>query len=75
LICLLPYPDSAQVGLTFPGIGLALGNWISFGLMLATSLIGYGYRAYVEEKAPMGHFGRAYERFARTRWRLIPPLY
>ncbi len=61
--------------LTFAGIGLALGNWLSAAILLATPLIGYGYRISVEEKALGERFGEAYEEFSRDRWRLLPLVY
>jgi protein-S-isoprenylcysteine O-methyltransferase Ste14 len=34
----------------------------------------YGYRIGVEERALKGRFGESYDRYAASRWRLIPFL-
>jgi protein-S-isoprenylcysteine O-methyltransferase len=71
---LLRHPSYTGTLLTILGIGLCLGNWISLALVIAGSLIAYGYRIAVEERALRLRFGAEYDAYARDRWRLIPFL-
>jgi protein-S-isoprenylcysteine O-methyltransferase Ste14 len=60
--------------LTVAGIGLAMGNWLSLLVLMGVVLAGYGYRIRVEEQALKARFGESYDRYATTRWRLVPFL-
>jgi len=71
---LLRHPGYAGGLLTMLGIGLAMGNWLSLLVMMAVVLLGYAYRIRVEEQALKARFGESYERYAATRWRLVPFL-
>jgi protein-S-isoprenylcysteine O-methyltransferase len=71
----LRHPSYTGGTLTFIGIGLALGNWLSAAILLATPLIGFGYRISVEERALGERFGTAYAEFSHHRWRLVPLVY
>jgi protein-S-isoprenylcysteine O-methyltransferase len=71
---LLRHPSYTGTLLTILGIGLCLGNWISLVLVTAGSLIAYGYRIAVEERALRARFGPEYDTYASRRWRLIPFL-
>jgi protein-S-isoprenylcysteine O-methyltransferase Ste14 len=66
------HPGYAGGLLTMLGIGLAMGNWLSLLVMMAVVLLGYAYRIRVEEQALKARFGESYERYAATRWRLVP---
>ena len=72
---ILRHPAYTGSALTLLGIGVALGNWLSIGILLVMPLVGYGYRIRVEEQALSARFGAAYDSFARDRWRLLPFLY
>ncbi len=59
----------------FAGIGLALGNWASFLVVVAVSLVVYHYRMRVEEHALEATLGEPYRVFMHSRKRLIPFVY
>ncbi len=59
----------------FAGIGLALGNWASFLVVVAVSLVVYHYRMRVEERALEATLGEPYRVFMHSRKRLIPFVY
>jgi len=61
--------------ITFAGIGLALGNWLSLASAVGGVLIAYGWRIRVEEKALRERFGQDYADYMRRSWALIPPLW
>ena len=71
----LRHPAYTGGTVTFLGLGLALGNWISAAILLVTPLVAYGYRIAVEESALRTRFGVAYDDFSRIRWRLLPFVY
>lgn len=66
------HPSYTAGILMFAGIGLALGNWWSFALILTASSIAYGYRIRVEERALLATLGPRYAEYAARRKRLIP---
>ena len=70
----LRHPAYSGGLLTMVGIGLAMGNWLSLLTMMLVLLPAYGYRIRVEERALKGRFGEGYERYAASRWRLVPFL-
>lgn len=72
---LLRHPGYAGGLLILAGIGLALGNWLSFAANTVIPLIGMVNRINVEERALKGSVGDAYEQFARGRKRLVPFLW
>jgi protein-S-isoprenylcysteine O-methyltransferase Ste14 len=57
------------------GVGIALGSWVSALILLAASFAAYAYRMSVEERALLAGIGEPYERFMRTRKRLVPFVY
>ena len=57
------------------GIGVALGNWASAALLAVASIVVYGYRLVVEERALLAAIGAPYQEFMNTRKRLIPFIY
>ena len=61
--------------LTFVGIGLALGNWLSLAAAAGALLVAYGWRIRAEEKALRERFGQAYADCMRRSWALIPLLW
>ena len=71
---ILRHPGYSGGLLTMVGIGLAMGNWLSLLAIMLVLLPAYGYRIRVEEQALKGRFGEGYDRYAASRWRLIPFL-
>ena len=71
---LLRHPAYTGSLLTMFGLGLAMGNWLSLAAMVLVPLAAYAYRIRVEEQALRSRFGENYERYAATRWRLVPFL-
>ena len=61
--------------LTFAGIGLALGSWVSAVLLLAVSIGAHVPRIYVEETELERSFGDEYRDYERTTARLIPGIW
>lgn len=57
------------------GVGLALGSWASALILPGVSFAVYAYRMSVEERALLAAIGEPYDRFLRTRKRLIPFVY
>ncbi len=68
------HPSYTAVLLALTGFGLALGNWASVVACLVVPLVGYLQRIRVEERALSRALGEEYDRYARGRPRLIPPL-
>jgi protein-S-isoprenylcysteine O-methyltransferase Ste14 len=56
----------------FIGIGLALGNWISFALLTFATIATYAYRVAVEERALLEAIGEPYGSYMKGRTRFIP---
>ena len=54
---LVRHPSYSAGIAMFAGIGLALGNWASFLVAVAVSLVVYDYRMRVEERALPGRAG------------------
>jgi protein-S-isoprenylcysteine O-methyltransferase len=69
---LLRHPAYAGALLTFAGVGLAMGNWISLAVILGLTGIGYIRRILVEEQAIKARFGEAFSGHVRQTWALIP---
>lgn len=57
------------------GVGVALGGWGSALVLFVASVAAYTYRIAVEERALLAGIGEPYERFMRTRKRLVPFVY
>jgi protein-S-isoprenylcysteine O-methyltransferase Ste14 len=71
---LLRHPAYTGSLLSMIGLGFAMGNWLSLAVMVLVPLAAYAYRIRVEEQALRSRFGESYERYAATRWRLVPFL-
>ena len=56
----------------FIGIGLALGSWLSLGLLTITTIATYSYRVMVEERALLDTIGEPYRSYMKERKRFIP---
>ncbi len=66
------HPAYSGTLLSFVGIGLALANWASLVVLLASVLIGLLYRVSVEEKALVEALGQPYVDYMRRTKRFIP---
>ncbi len=58
--------------LIYAGIGLAIGNWLSFAAMTLLVAIGYAVRILVEEKALRERFGAEFDANRKRTWAVIP---
>lgn len=72
---ILRHPSYTAGILMNTGVGIAMGSWASALILAAASVAAYSYRIAVEERALLAAIGEPYERFMRTRKRLIPFLY
>jgi len=71
----LRHPSYTAGLLINAGIGLGLGSWGSATLLVLVTFAAYTYRMAVEERALLEAVGEPYERFMRTRKRMIPFVY
>ena len=69
------HPSYSAALLILLGIGLALTNWLSIAVCVVVGLLGYSYRAHVEEQALLSALGTSYAEFMATRKRFIPFVY
>ena len=60
--------------LTFNGIGLASGNWITFVLSFVVTLAAYTYRITVEDQMLVAELGEPYAEYRRQVRALVPLL-
>ena len=66
------HPSYSGAMLSFLGFGLALTNWLSLALIILGTVIGYGYRVSVEEKALVEGLGQPYRDYMQHTKRFIP---
>jgi protein-S-isoprenylcysteine O-methyltransferase Ste14 len=66
------HPSYSGAMLSFLGFGLALTNWLSLALIILGTVIGYGYRVSVEEKALVEGIGQPYRDYMQHTKRFIP---
>ena len=57
------------------GLGMTMTNWAALLLPLCCSLIGYGYRIPIEERALVQGLGEEYRRYMKRTWRLVPYVF
>lgn len=69
---ILRHPAYTGGILIFAGIGLAVGNWLSFGAASLAALIAYAQRIRVEEMALHERFGTEFEANKKRTWAVIP---
>jgi protein-S-isoprenylcysteine O-methyltransferase len=69
---ILRHPAYTGGILIFAGIGLAIGNWLSFAAASLAAVIAYGVRIRVEERALRERFGAEFEANRRRTWAVIP---
>ena len=68
----LRHPSYTGGILAAAGVALALGNEISLVSIMAPTLLGFGYRIHVEEKALLETIGEPYRAYCARTKRLIP---
>lgn len=66
------HPSYTAGMMMFAGIGFALTNWASVGILLFATVVAYSYRVRVEERALLAEIGAPYAEFMKTRKRFIP---
>jgi len=69
------HPSYTAAMMMYGGIGLALTNWLSLGILIAAGIVAYGYRVRVEERALLATIGEPYAEYTRTRKRFVPFLF
>jgi protein-S-isoprenylcysteine O-methyltransferase Ste14 len=72
---LVAHPSYTGLVMTFVGIGLMLGNWLSLACLTLVPAIGLVVRIKVEERAMLAGIGEPYRRFLATRARLVPGVW
>ncbi|HEY3134047.1 MAG TPA: isoprenylcysteine carboxylmethyltransferase family protein [Gemmatimonadaceae bacterium] len=69
---LVRHPSYTAGMMMFIGIGLSLGNWISFVLLTLSTVTLYSYRVSVEERALLETIGEPYGAYMKECKRFIP---
>jgi len=69
------HPSYSGSLLSFLGLGLTLGNWISLLIIFLPVLGAFLYRIHIEEKVLMNTFKEEYLNYKKRTKRLIPYLY
>jgi protein-S-isoprenylcysteine O-methyltransferase len=69
---ILRHPAYTGGILIFAGIGLDIGNWLSFAAMTLAAVTAYAVRIRVEEKALRERFGAEFEANKKRTWAVIP---
>lgn len=69
------HPSYSGMVITFMGMGLALGNWLSLIVLAVVPTAGLIVRIHVEERTLLAALGEPYRRFAADRQRLFPGLW
>jgi len=68
----LRHPSYTGSLISFIGIGVALGNWLSVAILVGCLLLIYAIRITVEERALAEHFGEEFAAHKRRTWAIIP---
>ena len=69
---LVRHPSYTGAMMMFVGIGLALGSAVGLLLLVITTLVAYGYRVAVEERALLAALGEPYRVYMTESKRFIP---
>jgi protein-S-isoprenylcysteine O-methyltransferase Ste14 len=69
---LIRHPSYTAAMMMFIGIGFALGSWVSLILITISSIVAYGYRVRVEERALLSAIGEPYGTYMKECKRFIP---
>lgn len=72
---IIRHPSYSGSLLTFLGLGLTLGNWISLLIVFLPVLAVFLYRINIEEKALMDNFKEEYADYQKKTKKLIPFVY
>jgi protein-S-isoprenylcysteine O-methyltransferase Ste14 len=72
---LMRHPSYTGAIVAFIGLGLSIGNWISFLVFTVPTTIGFLLRIKVEEQALIETFGNEYRSYAQRTKRLLPLIY
>lgn len=75
LYSVVRHPSYSGSLISFLGLGLAFGNWLSLAIILSGALIAFAYRIRVEEAALTAALGDDYRQYAARTKRLIPGVY
>ena len=68
----LRHPAYAGGVLIFSGVGLAMGNWVSFLAAGLATFLGYVFRIHIEELALAERFGAEFEARKKRTWAIVP---
>jgi protein-S-isoprenylcysteine O-methyltransferase Ste14 len=68
----LRHPAYTAGVLVFAGIGLAMGNWLSFAGAVLSVALAYAWRVRVEEAALSERFGAEFDAHHARTWAVIP---
>ncbi|MEO8909037.1 MAG: isoprenylcysteine carboxylmethyltransferase family protein [Gemmatimonadaceae bacterium] len=71
---LVRHPSYTAGIIMFTGIGLALGSWVSFALLMIASIATYAYRVAIEERILLQTLGEPYATYMKGRKRFIPHI-
>jgi protein-S-isoprenylcysteine O-methyltransferase Ste14 len=69
------HPSYSGMVITFLGMGLALGNWLSLVVLALVPTAGLIFRIHVEERTLLNALGEPYRHYAASRRRLFPGLW
>ncbi len=69
------HPSYSGMILTFLGMGLTLGNWLSLFVLAVVPTGGLIFRIHVEERTLLNALGEPYCHYAASRNRLFPGLW
>lgn len=69
------HPSYTGIIISFLGVGVALGNWLSLLALVVVPTIGLVVRIRVEERALLDALGEPYREFSASRARLIPKVW
>jgi protein-S-isoprenylcysteine O-methyltransferase Ste14 len=72
---LIRHPSYSGSLLTFAGLGLAMGNWVSIVLLLLGAGVGFAYRVHVEEQALCTDLGQPYRDYMQRTRRFVPYIW
>jgi protein-S-isoprenylcysteine O-methyltransferase len=69
------HPSYTGTLISFLGLGIAFGNWLSLVLVVAPITAAFLFRIAIEEKTLAAHFGEAWLEYKESTARLVPGLY
>ena len=68
------HPSYTGAIVTFLGFGIVLSNWLSLGVVLLCTSLGYGYRVFKEEHFLIEGLGQPYREYMKRTKRFVPFL-